>query len=608
MLLSSHKLLKVLEVFAVLAIALALLRPHLGNGLFSRIERAFRGLARDRRKAMLAAAIFPMIVRAAMLPWYPPPPPQIHDEFSYLLQGDTFAHGRIANTTPPYWQHFESEYVLLQPSYASQYQPAQGLVLALGELIFRQPWFGVWLSVGLMCAAIFWALGYVFPPVWALFGAFAAALQFGIFGLWMNSYFGGSVAAGAGALVLGSILRMRRPGKAASSAALCATGIIVLFASRPLEALLWSLIALASVPLSRPRGWLRPNLVSIAGSFSIVFLAGSAALAYYNWRITGDPATPPYLAYRQIYGTPQPFWWQQPLHIAHFDFPAIRDNYLNQLRLYENRNSLSAMLLAERDRLRDFWRFFIGPFFTPALLFLPLIFRDKRIRPWLWASIPFIVDKATYHAWFPAQNAPATILILIVVVQCWRHMLVWWRNRSVGLAVSRQLLTACCTTIVLGSLGRAIEPELPHALRHLPPIWESLYPARRLRDEVNAKLESIPGKHLVFVKYSPNHCFCEEWVFNSADIYRQKVVYVRPYTPASDEGLTRYLGDRDVWLVEPDARPYRLLRLDNSDLATLESEQPRAPKRASKKDLFEKTRLINDVFNLPQHQGSSDLP
>ncbi len=596
MLLSSHRLLKVLYIVAATAVALALAYPQFGRTTFSRVQEFFQELSRHRAKAMLGVAVFPLIVRALMLPWYPPPHPQIHDEFSYLLQGDTFAHGRITNPVPPYWQHFESEYVLLQPTYASQYQPAQGLVLAFGESVLGHPWFGVWLSIGVMCAALVWALGYIFPPGWALFGGMIAALQFGIFGLWMNSYFGGAVAATAGALIAGSLARMRRPEKAASSAALCAFGLIVLFASRPFEGLLWSVIALASVIVPMGFSTPSPRLSRIIPSFAMVFVAGAGLLAWYNWRVTGNPANPPYLAYQRIYGTPQPFWWQPPLRVGSFDFPEIRDNYLNQLKLYENRYSPTAILTAERDRLRDFWRFFIGPFFTPSLLFLPLIFRDRRIRPWLWFSVPFILDKATYHAWFPAQNAPATILILVVVVQCWRHMFVCWRKRRAGVALSRQLVTACCLTIIFGSLGRAVEPVLPDGLKHLPPIWESLYPARRLRDDVNAKLEAVPGRHLVFVKYSPNHCFCEEWVFNTADIAHQRVVYVRPWTLESDEALARAFRDRDVWLVEPDEKPYRLYRMDSSDLIAMYREPD------------EKDALTNDLFDLSQHQGTSNLP
>ena len=569
-LLSSHRLLKILEYMALFAVLLAFARPRWASRFFGAIERKFRELARQRKKALLAAALFPMIARALMLPWYPPPPPQIHDEFSYLLQGDTFAHGRIANPTPPYWQHFESEYILLQPVYASQYQPAQGLVLAFGEIFFRDAWYGVWISIGVMCAAICWALGYVLPPRWALFGAIAAALQFGIFGLWMNSYFGGAVAATAGALVLGSLVRMRIQGKTKSSAALCASGIVVLMASRPVEGILWSVVALGYVLVKTMRKPGHPRFIEILVPSAAVLIVGAGALAYYNWRITGNPASPPYLSYQRVYGTPQPFWWQPPLKIGNFDFPELRNNYLNQLNLYENRYSPAAIFEAERKRLRDFWRFFVGPFFTPALFFIGFIFRDRRIRPWLYASIPFILDKATYHAWFPAQNAPATILIVLIVVQCWRHMLAFtppklsFPRRTLGVAMSRQLISACCLAIVSGGLGRAMEPILPAQFRHLPPIWESLYPARRLRDDVTAKLEKIPGKHLVFVRYFPGHCFCEEWVFNSADLKSQKVVYARPYTPQSDEALANYLDEHDVWVIEPDAHPYRLERFDDS--------------------------------------------
>ncbi len=227
-----------------------------------------------------------------MLPWYPPPPPQIHDEFSYLLQGDTFAHGRIANPTPPFWQHFESEYVLMNPAYASQYQPAQGIVLAVGEVLFRHPWFGVWLSVGLMCALFAWALGYVLPPAWALFGAFVAALQFGIFGFWMNSYFGGAAAAGAGAIVVGSLARMRaarkgahRPRRFAPSGSSCCLphGLF--------EAVLWSLCGVGVDDCSDVAAvGSAPPPVAVCIPFAAGFLAGSAALAWYNWEVTGNPA------------------------------------------------------------------------------------------------------------------------------------------------------------------------------------------------------------------------------------------------------------------------------------------------------------------------------
>lgn len=564
MFISPRHLIKALWILTSIALILPVIKPTIGQQFFRRIESLFHRSA-NTRYAILVAAAFPLIVRAMMLPWFPPPRPIVHDEFSYLLQSDTFAHGRLANPTPPYWEHFETEYTLLQPVYASQYQPAQGAVLALGQIIFGHPWWGVWLSVGIMCGAICWALRFVLPPAWALFGSMLAALQFGIFGIWMNSYFGGAVSATAGALVFGALAAFRTPEKWRSMSMLCAFGIILLFATRPFEALLWIAVAILYLLWSlRRRGWtLRVSLAPLVVPFAVVFAAGAAALAYYNWRVTGNPAVPPYLAYQHIYGTPQPYWWQAPVFATGFHYELLRDNYLNQLHLYQARYSPARMFSAEIERLGNFWQFFAGPLLTPALLFAGAIFRDRKSRPWLLVSVPFIADKATYHAWFPSHSGPATILIVLFLVMFWRHMRAFRRRSRYGVAVSRLLLAAFSLTIFLGVAGRAVEGILPHSFRHFPPIWSSLYPPARLRDDVSDILERSPGKHLLFVKYSNGHCFCEEWVFNGADLPNQRIVYARPYTAESDEALKEWFGDRsfDAWMVEPDLHPYRLTRL-----------------------------------------------
>jgi len=511
-------------------------------------------LARNSRAVLLVIAVA-LLGRALLLPWVGVPQPRINDEFSYLLMGDTFAHFRLTNPTPPAWRHFETFHVNLTPTYHSKYPVASGLVLAFGEIVFHQPWIGIYLSTALLCGAICWTLQAFVTPGWALLGGLLATFRLAFFSYWMNSYWGGSLAALGGALALGAVVRLFRAPRIERYrtwlASLFALSLLLLATSRPYEGLAFSLPLLVYFAYELSRG-LRHKKLDIRSTVLPVVsigLVGIGWMAYYNLRTTGNPLLMPYVLNERTYSSLPLFLGQRVQPKAAPRDPVFAKYYVVEAQEHglEKTKSFSGLIGWELGRLGSNWFFYVGPALTfPVLLGLLLCIRQRRL--WIVLAVAITTALAVALCVFTQDHyfSPATIAIYIFALEGLRHL---WEQRGHG---EQAFAIAVCLTVMTASLARQSGSAVNSRFR---------FP--NIRELVAQKLERVPGKHLVLVSYDmERHYPGDELVHNGADFPAEKILWARSKGAGHDADLCHAYPNRTFWSLTTDDVNFSLHPLD----------------------------------------------
>ncbi len=474
---------------------------------------------------------------------------RIHDEFSYLLGADTFAHGRLANPSPALASFFESPHELVHPTYASKYPPGQAMFLALGQVLFGAPFYGVLIGNALMLFTFCLMLFAWVPARWALAVAamFGLVLSPGMY--WTNSYWGGSVAASGGALVLLAI-GLARKRQTALAGAVFAVGALLLFWTRPFEGGVFTLVLLI---VFAPELWRNRRVAMFATAFAVLAIGG-AWTCYDNYAVTGNPLLLPYVLHQKQYNV-QPVFWFQPAsptpiysssRLAAFHGPNGQEVELaNGFRKGWPLFFYRAIGLVARLR----WD--IGPAFLLALL-APVAWQDPLFRRMAIITGVFFLatDAEAFHYEHYAAPVWAAIALMVAL---WAERA--WNRRYLNLPFGRALVLLAFFWPAIAFAGsthtaQKMLPRIAGFYKGYDLYMPSMDGWQARRAALIHRLSALDRPQLVIVRYpSPDWEITDEWVYNSADIDGQRVVLAHDLGPEEDRSLLAYYPNRTALLL-----------------------------------------------------------
>ena len=545
--------------------------------------------------AALLIAAGAVALRLALLPLLHSPVPVVSDEFSHLLLADTLLEGRVANPTHPYWQHFETLQVIQQPHYGSDYFPGHAAVLAAARAVIGSAWAGVLSECATFLVILYWALRGWMPARWALAGVALAALRFGIGSYWVNAYHGGFLPAAGGALIMGAFARMwggrpgqmwggrprqmwggrprpqtgplagsvaqpvARPGGRARGTLISGPaplaplglalglGLAILITTRPFEGALYSLPFLAMLAWN-----LRANLRSlIAMAIPAAAIAGAAviAMSVYFSHVTGSPFVTAYQVNQKAYGWPMGLAWTPP-HKIEFRNIELKNYYDYELGEREKVDGPIDFVEYLTFRLQEYWRFFLGPALTVPLIMIARVYRRKPMLILGLAGGVFAI--LLEGAASPHYLAPATAVIIAIVIECCRH----FHARRIPIV---PMLAATMALVLALRIG-AQNLGLPYTQDLNYQSWCCKVQGNMNKLRITRALERIPGEHLVFVKAKTDPFNLLPWIYNAANIDAARIVWARDLGPERDAQLAAYFHGRQVWVVDPNVEPAALVK------------------------------------------------
>jgi hypothetical protein len=290
----------------------------------------------------------------------------------------------------------------------------------------------------------------------------------------------------------------------------------------------------------------------------------AAALAFlliYNHAVTGDALKFPHLLYQE----------QQMPDVGVFvwDHPSPAPLSRNPEISYQLRRFNPEVIFTPKINFGELFRAHISllttrisGFFFQGILGLGATW--AILSGQLWRQIPGRLALGCFVSFlgmlltlrffgFPHYAAAWTAPLAALIILGFRHLaLLPWRGQS-----------CAALMIALTALGWALGTLAIQTARGNPPqLWAVT------RWEVTTRLEAQAARdhqgQVVFVLMAQGQPAFAEWVYNSADINAQTVIFSRSLGPENDIQVAQYFPERKLWLawLKPDGELDRLAPYD----------------------------------------------
>ena len=188
-----------------------------------------------------------------------------------------------------------------------------------------------------------------------------------------------------------------------------------------------------------------------------------------------------------------------------------------------------------RERLLWMESFFVGPLVLPLLL-LPWTLSARLNRIAFFVVIMILGAHLSTVGIQPHYAAPVSPCFFLLVVGGMRRLSrVQFQSMHIGKVLNLLTCLFVAGNLVLIAYARVTEAQ----------GWEAS------RANIELALKAQGGKHLIVVRYTPEHDLLHDWVANRADIDRADVVWARESSAMTV--LLDYFHGRTIWVVDADS-------------------------------------------------------